>query len=624
MAMAKARARRVGAWRLLPLAALLACAAVGSRTAQAQEARADWDGVARVIAFADVHGAYTELATLLRETGVTDAQDRWAAGNTHVVSLGDLLDRGADSRKVMDLLMRLQQEAEQAGGGLHIALGNHEALNLLGDLRYVDVGEFAAYADMEPPGEREAARRAAEAQPCAAPCAPFDTRFPPGWFGHRAAFAPEGKYGRWLLSQPVAVRVNDSLFLHGGTGPLLQGVDLAALNLRYRTALVEYIGLAQQLAAAGLLEAGDAMSDRPRLAADRLAAPGRTSQPAEQELVRRFAAAAEHPLLSEEGPNWYRGSALCNEASETDVLAPLMRQYGVARVVIGHTPTRNLRAVTRFDGRVIKLDTGMNRAVYRGRGTALLLEGGAVRVRSVGEPSWQAPEPEGLFVAPNQLEDANVQAALRDGEVAITGPAGPDVLNVTVTHGSRRVPALFLALPADAARRELAAFHLDRLLGLGLVPATAAREVQGRTGVLQARPARWATQAMVQQQGLRGGGWCATGPQFQLLYALDVLAGNEGRTPESIVYDSNDWYVYATSFGRAFGTSRGLPAYLRARPPSPGPEMRRRVARLDETGLATALGSYLDERQRRAVLERRDALLALPEAAPVRPVGAAR
>jgi len=87
---------------LLGLAAILGFARPAPAAAQA--AQAQWSGVERVVAFADVHGAYTELITLLRETGIVDAQDRWAAGQSHVVSLGDLLDRGADSRKVMDLL----------------------------------------------------------------------------------------------------------------------------------------------------------------------------------------------------------------------------------------------------------------------------------------------------------------------------------------------------------------------------------------------------------------------------------------------------------------------------------------------------------------------------------------
>ncbi len=85
----------------------------GPATAHAAQSR--FTGIERVVAFADVHGAYTELVTLLRETGIVDAQDRWTAGRTHLVSVGDLLDRGDDSRKVMDLLMRLQGEARGCG-----------------------------------------------------------------------------------------------------------------------------------------------------------------------------------------------------------------------------------------------------------------------------------------------------------------------------------------------------------------------------------------------------------------------------------------------------------------------------------------------------------------------------
>jgi hypothetical protein len=81
----------------VPLLASLALAALvcGTRTARAQPETVEWDGVERVIAFADVHGADAELRTLLRESGVVDSAGRWAAADAHVVSLGDLLDRGA-------------------------------------------------------------------------------------------------------------------------------------------------------------------------------------------------------------------------------------------------------------------------------------------------------------------------------------------------------------------------------------------------------------------------------------------------------------------------------------------------------------------------------------------------
>jgi hypothetical protein len=100
----------------------------------------------RIVAFGDVHGAFDQMFRLLRELQIVDASGNWSAGTTHLVSLGDLLDRGPQSRKVMDLLMKLQPQALAAGGRVHVVLGNHELMNLTGDLRYVSAGEYAAFA----------------------------------------------------------------------------------------------------------------------------------------------------------------------------------------------------------------------------------------------------------------------------------------------------------------------------------------------------------------------------------------------------------------------------------------------------------------------------------------------
>ena len=77
----------------------------------------------------------------------------------------------------------------------------------------------------------------------------------------------------------------------------------------------------------------------------------------------------------------------------------------------------------------------MNRAAYKGRAAALVLDRSGASVRYAGETSATPLAPEGLFVAPNELDDASVLAALRDGEVTVTGPRAPNELNVTVSHG---------------------------------------------------------------------------------------------------------------------------------------------------------------------------------------------
>ena len=97
-----------GLW--FAVAGLLPFAAVGESPWRIEGAR-------RVVAFADVHGAHDELVALLRSQGILDGALRWSGADTHLVSLGDLLDRGPDSRRVLDLLMRLEGEAHASGGG---------------------------------------------------------------------------------------------------------------------------------------------------------------------------------------------------------------------------------------------------------------------------------------------------------------------------------------------------------------------------------------------------------------------------------------------------------------------------------------------------------------------------
>jgi hypothetical protein len=597
------------------LAALLAG---GVRADESQPVA--WQGIERVVAFADVHGAYAELTALLRFVGVVDEDLRWTGGRTHLVSLGDLLDRGDDSRKVMDLLMRLQDEAATAGGRVHVVLGNHEAMNVLGDLRYVAPGEYAAFAGDEPRGQRDALRAEWVARHGADSAAAFDAKFPAGFFGHRAAFSPRGRYGQWLLGLPVAIVINDSVFMHGGPSKVLAGLPVQEINLRYRTAVRDYLVTLEPLETAQLVRPEDPYSERPALAQQRLAAvttADEVSLARMKEAVERFTAADRNPFIEPDGPNWYRGAALCNECSEADVLDPFMATLGVRRLVIGHTVARDTRVASRFDGRVVKLDAGMNRAAYRGRPAALTLDRDGARVSYAGEGAPPAEIPaEPLYVASPSLDDARVAEILANGVVTVGGPRSPGIIEVSVEHGGQKVPAIFSATTRDDARRELAAHRVDRLLRLGLVPATVEREVQGQRGVVQARPDRTVTLADVQRDKLRVGGWCALEPQYELMYGFDALIGNEARTADRILYDGA-WMLLLTGHGQSFGTARTLPAHLQARPPSPGPELRRRLASLDDATLAAALGDLVTPRERKAMLDRRNALLA-PAAAAAR------
>lgn len=287
-------------------------------------------GVPRIVAVGDVHGDYERFVAILRAAGVVDGKARWAGGRTHLVQTGDVPDRGPDSRKVMELLMALAPQAEKAGGRVHALVGNHEAMNVLGDLRYVHPGEYEAFRSGR---SRQMQARAWEVLSDSArrrdPAykAQWFEEHPLGWVEHRMAFEGNGRYASWIRGNPAMVKVNDYLFVHGGIGPKYVDSSLTTLNARVREAL-----------------RGDASPPEGNIAED------------------------------PDGPLWYRGLALEDEAVLGRHVDSVLSRFGVSHVVIGHTVTPGT-VFPRFGGKVIMIDAGMS-AAYGGQSAALVVEGG--------------------------------------------------------------------------------------------------------------------------------------------------------------------------------------------------------------------------------------------------------
>ena len=138
----------------LKLIAITAIATLAAGTAPAKE---EWQGIKKIVAVGDVHGDYGQFVALLRSAGLIDEDDHWIGGETHLVQTGDVPDRGPDTRKIMDLLMRLEDEAKKAKGYVHALIGNHEAMNVYGQLNYVHSDEWAAFVAEQSEDLREKA-----------------------------------------------------------------------------------------------------------------------------------------------------------------------------------------------------------------------------------------------------------------------------------------------------------------------------------------------------------------------------------------------------------------------------------------------------------------------------------
>ena len=321
-------------------AALAVFALTASRpAAQTDVSPCDITTSERVVAIGDVHGAFDTFAAILREAGLIGGNRRWSGGRAVLVQTGDVLDRGPDSKKVLDLLRSLEGEAARAGGQVHALVGNHEVMRLVGDLRDVSAKEYAAFQTPESASVRDSLyqsastimreqfRKTGEKFDEGAYRKQFYAETPLGLVEMHRAFSPKGEYGAWLRNKRAFVKINGVMYVHGGFAPTAASLGCAALATRTRMELQ-----------AATLDATTTV-----------------------ELLQR-----------EDGPLWYRG-LVNGTATEADVTA-VLTVLGAKAIVVGHSTTRDSRIQTHFGGRVIAIDTGMLGGTFFPNGAPSALE----------------------------------------------------------------------------------------------------------------------------------------------------------------------------------------------------------------------------------------------------------
>lgn len=110
----------------------------------------------------DVHGDVARLHELLVEVGlIEDTFGEWIGGDSTLVFIGDLTDRGPDGVGVITFVRGLQEQASDEGGRVEVIVGNHDALLLsrVYSLRgEYDAGEEVDYWFMRNGGDEQAAR----------------------------------------------------------------------------------------------------------------------------------------------------------------------------------------------------------------------------------------------------------------------------------------------------------------------------------------------------------------------------------------------------------------------------------------------------------------------------------
>jgi len=175
----------------------------------------------RIVIFGDVHGKY-ELAIKQLQIGKvikyrSEDDIEWIGGDTHVVQVGDQIDgcrplsnilncmnpkttpndEGSDI-KILKLFTELDKKAMEKNGRVISLLGNHELMNVEGDMTYVsyqEMREFDNYVDPDKP----------------------DLKFKSNIEARKYAFKPGNEMARFLgCTRLAAIIIGSNLFVHGG------------------------------------------------------------------------------------------------------------------------------------------------------------------------------------------------------------------------------------------------------------------------------------------------------------------------------------------------------------------------------------------------------------------------
>jgi hypothetical protein len=334
-------------------------------------------------------------------------------------------------------------------------------------------------------------------------------------------------------------------------------------------------------------------------------------------------------LFADETPIWYRRQALCYPLTEADNLDAALRALGVARVVEGHTPSEDGRVRSRFEAHVILLDTGMLKPAFHGTPSALVFENGQWSVAYADRPGERVqPDvlPRAVGPRPAGLDDDALERWLTEAEVVNiedldTGVTEPH--KVTLSKDGVQLRAVFKEVSTDESgaydRRaavntsdrfeyELAAYQLDRMLGLDLVPVTVKRTIKNRRGVLQFWIDNSINVRRMLEQKKQPAGLCPAAPQYNLMNVFDVLTANSDRTQENALW-TQDWMLVLIDHTRAFRTLSTNPTLLYKGAVQVPPALAERLKRLDRETLQARLGPYIQRRQIDALLKRRDRLL---------------
>ena len=178
-----------------------------------------------IIVFGDIHGDKKYAKDCLISSGVAKLENNkliWCGNTTIVVQVGDQIDRcrirrengemltcdnpktmgnndeGSD-KEILELFTEMHNQAQKVGGAVYSLLGNHELMNVQGNLSYVSIKGIEEFVDVSDKNTNK------------------ETIYAQGKINRAKDFAPGGKYGKFLgCNRLPCIIIGSYIFVHAG------------------------------------------------------------------------------------------------------------------------------------------------------------------------------------------------------------------------------------------------------------------------------------------------------------------------------------------------------------------------------------------------------------------------
>ncbi|HCC70471.1 MAG TPA: hypothetical protein DEQ09_04880 [Bacteroidales bacterium] len=154
-----------------------------------------YDTPSKIFVMGDIHGQYERMVEMLISGGVIDDKLNWSWGDGHLIFIGDIFDRGEGVMEAYWLIYKLEQQAENKNGKVHLIMGNHEAMILKNDIRYISNKYYSLTSNLG--------------------------------LSYHELFSENTVIGKWLKTKNVVEKVGNTLFIHAGISKELLSFDLS-------------------------------------------------------------------------------------------------------------------------------------------------------------------------------------------------------------------------------------------------------------------------------------------------------------------------------------------------------------------------------------------------------------